>query len=175
MKLISAIAGFFGVSLAALAWIGIALALIGTGAAVHAFDQARHEAAIAKRDAIASGKVAAANARTLKTEREAQARATEMEIAAHDRQAELDKTLAENRRLAAAAGGLHDPGRKPAAGARMPAAPAAACASADPAAEGRLSAEATRFLLEFGADADRAAGYAITGHAYAETVKPGGR
>lgn len=56
-------------------------AIAATAWAVHAFDQARHEAALSRIEAVANGKVAAANARTLKSERAARAAAQELDNA----------------------------------------------------------------------------------------------
>lgn len=173
MSLLSRIAGLFGISLPAVMGTSCLLAALASGILVHRYDRARFDALSAQRDSSASHEVAAANARTLEAERAAHARATTLEISAHERQAELDRTLAENRRLAARAGGLHDPGRKPADAGRVSGSAAPACPPADAASDGRLSAEATEFLLELAADADRAAIYARTGHGYAVTLTPG--
>jgi hypothetical protein len=79
---------------------------------------------------------------------------------------QIERTLADNRRLARQLGGLRDPGRK---GSDCPL-PGSAEATSNGDAEataGRLSDEAESFLLEFAAEADRAAEYARTCHEWA--------
>jgi hypothetical protein len=77
---------------------------------------------------------------------------------------DIEASLADNRRLTRELGGLRDPGRRPGSGCTVPANPDSPGVDPDPSTEGRLSAEATEFLLEFAADADRAAQYAMTCH-----------
>ena len=85
-------------------------------------------------------------------------------------QSELDKALADNRDLARKLGGLRDPGRRPTSSCPVPAATnAASQPAADPAA-GRLSDEASEFLLAFSRAADEAAAYARTCHAWVKTL-----
>lgn len=123
--------------------------------------------------AVADQKVAAAKALQAETEKvlDAERKNTELNNNLEKNHAEasrkIDATLADNRRLARELGGLRDPGRRPGCGA----AGAETGAAADPAggsAEGRLSDEASEFLLELAADADRAAEYAQTCRAWAQ-------
>ena len=76
---------------------------------------------------------------------------------------------ADNRRLSAELGGLRDPFAAPAC--PVSTAPDGTVDPADPAAVGRLSAEASEFLLGFAYDADRAAEYASTCHQWVKQLK----
>ncbi|UAW07567.1 hypothetical protein AIIMSPlu_005 [Pseudomonas phage AIIMS-Plu-RaNi] len=80
-----------------------------------------------------------------------------------EKEDEIDRLEADNRRLARELGGLRDPGHRPAA--RCAAAPAEAGGAGgapDPASDGRLSDEATEFLLTEARRADEVANWAGT-------------
>lgn len=94
----------------------------------------------------------------------------QIEVKAHENAKRTNSILAENRRLARELGGLRDPGVRPGGG-NCTGAAGATSDSDDGTAEGRLSAEATEFLLEFAAQCDAAADYAQAGHDYASQVK----
>ena len=81
----------------------------------------------------------------------------------------VNAALADNRRLALQLGGLRDPGRRSGCGGSAPGIQPPVIDSAAPTG-GELSAEATEFLLEFAADADRTAEYAKTCHDWAVGV-----
>lgn len=86
--------------------------------------------------------------------------ATTLEVNHAQNRQKLDQALSDNRRLARELGGLRDP-YSLSAGCRALPSPAGATANADgQAATGRLSDQASEFLLEFARDADRAAEYA---------------
>lgn len=85
-------------------------------------------------------------------------------------QSELDKALADNRDLARRLGGLRDPGRRPTGACPVPVTTDAASEPAGDPAAGRLSDEASEFLLEFARQADEAAAYARTCHAWIKTL-----
>lgn len=86
------------------------------------------------------------------------------------RQKTHDALLAENTRLAGELGGLRDPGRRPACRTPVPSPGGAPVTPVDDPADGRLSTEATAFLLNFARECDRAAEYAIATKAYADTL-----
>lgn len=106
--------------------------------------------------------------KVLTAEREASRLKDEMEKQHAKSSAKIERTLADNRRLTRELGGLRDPGRRSSGGCPTPGATEATGSSAGGAAEGELpgaaegllSAEASEFLLEFAAEADRAAEYA---------------
>lgn len=92
--------------------------------------------------------------------------ANQIEVQHHELSQTTERLLADNRRLARQLGGLRDPGARPGCSGL----PGAAQAPGDPAnaATGaELSAAATEFLLEFAAEADRAANYAWACHEWA--------
>lgn len=108
-----------------------------------------------------------ATARALKIEREHKMLADQLELSHADRTTEKDRMLADNRRLARELGGLRDPGKRPACRATVPANSGPPVDSADDPADGRLSSEASEFLLGFARECDAAADYANTAHDWA--------
>lgn len=123
--------------------------------------------------AVADQKVEAAKVLQAETERAltTERKNTELNNNLEKHHAEANRTIettrADNRRLARELGGLRDPGRRPScsspqSGIVAPADPATGTAGAE------LSAEASEFLLELTAEADRAAEYARTCHDWAQ-------
>ena len=156
-------------------FIGIAAiagVLLGAGTAWHltaSYKDARHAAAIAAMQQQAAVALAAATDRALAVERANVEIARKMEVQHAKNQRALDRVHADNRRLARELGGLRDPGAV-AVSCPLPAAAAGAGLVADPAAAGRLSDEATEFLLEFAREADRAAEYAGTCYEWVKAI-----
>jgi hypothetical protein len=94
---------------------------------------------------------------------------------------QIERTLADNRRLARQLGGLRDPGHRPGGDCAVPGG-AQAAGERDAGATGSelpdqtaglLSVEASDFLIELAAEADRAAEYARTCHNWAMKVSNG--
>lgn len=80
-----------------------------------------------------------------------------------EKEDEIDRLEADNRRLARELGGLRDPGHRPAARcAASPAEAGGAGGAPDPASDGRLSDEASEFLLAEARRADEVANWAGT-------------
>lgn len=104
-------------------------------------------------------------------ETRARALANTVEVQHHELTRTHDRLLADNRRLARQLGGLRDPGARPGCSG-LPATPGRSGDPANPATGTELSAAATEFLLEFAAEADRAAAYASACHAWVGTLKP---
>lgn len=119
-------------------------------------------AATAKQKVEAAERLQAATERANLAERRQNELANQLEVKHVESERELDKALADNRRLARELGGLRDPGRRPSCGGSVPADSTAASQSEGGATGTELSAEASEFLLEFARDADRAAQYAKT-------------
>lgn len=92
----------------------------------------------------------------LEQERKARQQAIEIEVAYHDQTITVNTLAANNRRLADELGGLRDP-----YAASENTSTTASCAPCKP-CDGKLSAEATRFLLELTEEADRLRAYADT-------------
>lgn len=122
---------------------------------------------------VAAGKALQAETeKVLSAEREARRLNDEMEKQHVESSAKIERTLADNRRLARELGGLRDPGRRSSGACAAPGAaeatgvPAGETAGAElsGASESFLSPEASEFILELAADADRAATYANTCH-----------
>lgn len=99
----------------------------------------------------------------LNKEREERVRADELEVKYHEKSAELSTIRDDNDRLASELGGLRDPYAR----LEFPACMGVSTGespgnSSNKAPTGRLSKEATKFLLDFAEEADRAASYAQT-------------
>lgn len=118
--------------------------------------------AVADQKAEAAAQLQAATQRAIEAERRHNELADQLEVKHAENQQALDRVLADNRRLARELGGLRDPGRRPSCGGSVSTATAASEQPVGAASQGRLSAEASEFLLEFARDADRAAQYANT-------------
>lgn len=126
------------------------------------YKDARWQAVLAERESTAAARFAEATAQTIAAERASRELADKLEEEHAKYQDQHDRLLAENRRLARELGGMRDPGARACSGAVSQA--TASGQPQDAAACGRLSDEATEFLLAFARDADRAAAYAKTCH-----------
>jgi len=154
--------------------IGIALASALAAGALSAwgtatFLNASHDAEIQSIRAAAAEQYAAATQRAVEVERAHAELATKLEVQHEANRTRLAALRADNRRLSAELGGLRDPFAAPAC--PVSTAPDGTVDPADPAAVGRLSAEASEFLLGFAYDADRAAEYASTCHQWVKQLK----
>ena len=134
------------------------------------FLDARHEAEIQSIRAEAAEQYAAATQRAVEVERAHAQLATQLEVQHEKATRQLAAIRADNRRLAAAAGGLRDPFAA-ASTCPVPTITDSAVDSAATATTGRLSAEASEFLLDLAYDADRAAEYASTCHQWVKELK----
>lgn len=126
--------------------------------------------AVADQKVEAVAQLQAATQLAIEAEREGIALALKLEVQSAENKQKLDSILADNRRLARELGGLRDPFAKPAGGCTMPAAPAGSGIAVPAPAPGRLSDEASEFLLDFASDADRAAEYAATCHEWVKQI-----
>lgn len=112
----------------------------------------------------------AATEQSIVKERAHNAISTALEIDNAQKQNQHDAVMSDNRRLVAKLGGLRDPGRREGCISDLPPAPGTTKHSAPETADGRLSTEATEFLLEFARNADRAAQYADTCHEWIQKL-----
>ena len=128
--------------------------------------QLKIERASAKLLADETAKVNEANAKAAKL-------AEQLEAEHADAMEDISAALSENRRLAALNRGLRDPGKRPACRQDTVRGPGPTAGSTEDSstegrlsteAEGLLSSEASEFLIELAAEADRAAQYATTCH-----------
>lgn len=130
----------------------------------------KHQAAISSIYTQANADINAANALAEKATTENAAITRKLEIQDHAAKSQLDKIAADNRRLARELGGLRDP-YAVASGCKVPTADTTSIGATDSTTAGRLSTEASQFLLDSFADADEVASYAATCHAYAKQVE----
>lgn len=148
---------------------GLVIGGLLSGVAAHRYTEARWVAAVEAQKVEAARVLQAETEKVLLAERLNSELNNKIEVTHAQAQDEIDKTLANNRRLARQLGGLRDPGRRQGCGGAQagnhPAANAAAAA-----AESRLSDSAQEFLFGLAADADRAANYALTCHAWAHEI-----
>lgn len=139
------------------------------------YKDARYTAAIERQKSESATVLQHETEKVLAAERQVAKFKDELELQHAKSIEQVNEILADNKRLAGRLGGLRDPGRRPGCGGALPA--TAQPAAVDPAApaagrlpgasEGLLSAEASRFILDLAADADRAAIYAQTCHDWA--------
>ena len=130
---------------------------------------AKHEAEVQSIRAEAAQRYADAQQQALTIERAHAELATKLEVQHEANRTRLAALRADNRRLSAELGGLRDPFAAPAC--PVSTAPDSAVDSAATATVGRLSDEASQFLLEFAYDADRAAEYASTCYRWVKELK----
>ena len=143
---------------------------IGTWRGTSNYKDNKWKAVVSEQQAAASKALLAATTRTSEIERTHNAIATDLEAKAIETSRLLDKELATNRTLARKLRGLRDPFAKSTcrgsvSGTSQPTGPAG-----DSSTEGRLSDEASEFLLNFARDADTAAQYANTCHQWVKEI-----
>lgn len=125
------------------------------------YKESKYKAILAQIQVEALQAVQASAERALAAERAHNEIASTLEVQYVEYQQNLNQVRLDNQRLADELGGLRDPHSAASGGSVSPAA-AAASGIKECAPSARLSVEATRFLLEFAAQADRAAAYAKT-------------
>ena len=153
----------------------IALALAASGAfggwwVTSDYYQAKQSALAARMQTAAAIELRQATERAIAAERKNNELATGLEVKHAQTRQQLDQVLADNRRLVRELGGLRDPGARPDGCGTVPTTTPGTGLAVRPAATGRLSDQAAEFLLEFARDADRAAEYAATCHAWVESI-----
>lgn len=154
---------------------GVALSAAPAWYLTAEYKDAKYTAIIEKQRSESAKILQTETEKVIVAERKASKFKDELEIQNAKSIEQVNAILADNRKLVAKLGGLRDPGTRPACGNPMP--PTANPPGGDPtsapgsefpdSAEGFLSAEASEFLIEFSADADRAAIYAQTCHKFA--------
>ena len=132
---------------------------------------AKHQAHVSALRLQAADDLRQATDRAFELERQHNALATKLEVANAQTRKKLDSVLAENRRLARDLGGLRDP-YSLASSCALPTQPNPASGLVASPAPGRLSAEASEFLLDFAREADRAAEYAATCYDWVKRLTP---
>lgn len=132
--------------------------------------QAKQSAMAARMQAAAATELQQATERAVAAERDAISMALKLEVQNAESRKKLDAVSVENRRLVRELGGMRDPGARPDSCGTVPTTTTGTGIVVRPAATGRLSDQAAEFLLEFARDADRAAEYAATCHAWVEAI-----
>ena len=131
---------------------------------------AKHEAEVQSIRAEAAQRYADAQQQALTIERAHAELATKLEVQHEANRTRLAALRADNRRLARELGGLRDPFAA-ASTCPVPTDSDSTVDSAATATTGRLSAEASEFLLDLAYDADRAAEYASTCYRWVKELK----
>jgi hypothetical protein len=152
--------------------IGLLVGSVSSWYLTASYKNAKCDALVAGTAAQTSKALAIATERVIRLEREAVIVKDAIERKDHEQRAQVEQTLADNRKLARQLGGLRDPGFKSNSCA-LPAGTNTPGSATDSTSRGQLSDEATEFLLEFAADADRVASYAKTCHEWVnQTLSP---
>ena len=154
----------------------VGIASLATGALAgwwltHDSLTAKHQAHVSALRSQAADDLRQATDRAFELERQHQALANQLEVANAQNRRKLDSVLAENRRLARDLGGLRDP-YPLASSCALPTNPNPASGLTASPAPGRLSDEASEFLLDFAREADRAAEYAATCYDWVKRLTP---
>lgn len=134
------------------------------------YKDASWTASIEKQKVEAANQLQAATDRAISAERRQNELAVQLEVNHVESERELDKALADNRRLARELGGLRDPGRRPSCGNTVSTNSTTTSQLEGGTTGTELSTEASEFLLEFARDADRAAQYAATCRAWIKQI-----
>ena len=152
----------------------VGIASLATGAfagwwLTHDSLTAKHQAHVSALRSQAADDLRQATDRAFELERQHNALANKLEVANAQNRKKLDSVLAENRRLARELGGLRDP-YSLASSCSLSTKPDTSSGIGAAAAPGRLSDEASEFLLVFAREAGRAAEYAATCHEWVKQI-----
>ena len=147
--------------------VGICVGALGAWYLTAEYKDAKWGKAVEQQKKEAAETLQAETEKVLAAERKNTELNNQLEKTHAEQSRKISIALADNRRLARELGGLRDPGRRASCGGSQ----AGVELASDPAvssAGSELSAEASDFLLEFAADADRAAEYAQTCYSWAQ-------
>lgn len=155
--------------------VGAALSVPLTWYVTAEYKDARYTAVIERQKSEAATVLQRETEKVLAAERKAAKFKDELELQHAQSIEQVNQIMADNRRLAARLGGLRDPGRRPGCDGALPAASEPAAVDPKATAQGRLpdagegflSADASRFIIDLAAEADRVAIYAQTCHEWA--------
>lgn len=148
----------------------VALGGFGSWWVTSDYYQARFDAAMARQKAQAAIVMQEATQEILRLQKTNQDLVSTLEVNHAQNRKKLDQALADNRRLARELGGLRDPYAISACSSPVPANAGTAPHPIDATAPGRLSDEASEFLLELAREADRAAEYAGLCHQWIRKI-----
>lgn len=147
--------------------IGLAVGAAGSWYLTAEYKDAKWGKAVSDQKVEAAKTLQAETEKVLAAERKNTELNNQLEKSHAAAQDRINTTLADNRRLARELGGLRDPGRRASCRDAQAATDLAANAG-DASAGSELSAEASEFLLDFAAEADRAADYGRTCYDWAQ-------
>lgn len=155
--------------------VGVLLSAAPTWYFTAEYKDAKYTAAIERQRSESAKMLQAETEKVIAAERKASKFKDELEIQNAKSIEQVNIILVDNKRLAAQLGGLRDPGTRPPCSNAMPATANPPSGDSAPPAQsgfpdstsGILSAEASEFLLNFAADADKAAVYAQICHRFA--------
>ena len=150
--------------------VGVVLGSIGSWKVTSSYKDTKYQNIILSKENESAKRFEEASEKSLEIERNHTSLAQDLEIKNVEANKLLDEALAKNRSLARKLGGLRDPFAKPPSGCSVPTGTSTSSNSNDGTPTGRLSDEASEFLLEFARDADDAANYATTCHNWAKEL-----
>jgi hypothetical protein len=148
----------------------VVVSSLGTWRVTADYKDNKWSAIVAEQNIAASKTLLAATTRTSEIERTHNAIASNLEAKALESSKRLDEEMATNRTLARELSGLRDPFAKSTCRSTVPGTSQSTGHADDSSAEGRLSDEASEFLLNFARDADSAAQYANTCHQWVTEI-----
>ncbi len=140
----------------------VVVSSLGTWRVTSSYKDNKWESVIAEQRIASSKALLVAITRTSEIERKNNAIAADLEAKALESSKRLDEEMATNRTLARKLRGLRDPFAKSTCRSAVSGTTQSPGPTDDSSAEGRLSDEASEFLLNFARDADTAAQYAST-------------
>lgn len=150
--------------------VGLLVGALASWAITGRYKDAQWQHAIDKQKIEASTELKALTEKAIAKDKEVATLKDILEKNDVQAQQTISSTLADNRRLAAQLGGLRDPGRRQSCPGTVPSSASPASSDTASSTGSQLSEEASQFLLDFAADADRAAQYARTCHDWAVTL-----
>ena len=150
--------------------VGVVLGSIGSWKVTSSYKDTKYQNIILSKENESAKRFEEASEKSLEIERTHAALAQDLEIKNVEANKLLDEALVKNRSLARELGGLRDPFAKPPSGRPVPSGTGTPSNPDDGATTGRLSDEASEFLLEFAREADEAANYATTCHNWAKEL-----
>lgn len=156
-------------ALAAIA--GLLIGVVASWWLTASYKNASWRATIEVQKVEAARQLQVATEKAVQTERDNQRLANQIEVQHVQSTKQLDAALADNRRLARELGGLRDPGRRTSGECSVSSNSSSTGVIAAGSSDGRLSDEASEFLLEFARQADEAAQYAATCHQWIKQLK----
>ena len=150
--------------------VGVVLGSIGSWKVTSSYKDTKYQNIILSKENESAKRFEEASEKSLEIERTHAALAQDLEIKNVEANKLLDEALVKNRGLARELGGSRDPFAKPPSGCPVPSGTGTTSNPDDGATTGRLSDEASEFLLEFAREADEAANYATTCHNWAKEL-----